>query len=98
MARSLDMIELAMRAVLSHEPWKADARCSPIPWREEIYHQVLNKSSLTLGVLFDDGVVTPHPPVTRVMANAVHKLRQARHDIVAWNPDLHAECIAVMVR
>jgi amidase len=92
------MIELAMRAVLSQQPWKKDARCSPIPWREDVFQQVLGQSSLTVGVLFDDGVVTPHPPITRVLGDAVDRLRQAGHDIVMWNSELHAECIAVMVR
>ena len=92
------MIELAMRAVLGRQPWNEDARCSPIPWREDIYQEISNQSSLTVGVLFDDGVVTPHPPVTRVVGDVVDRLKQAGHDVVMWNSDLHAECIAVMVR
>lgn len=98
MAQSLNMIELAMRAVLSQKPWEKDARCVPIPWREDIFQEVLGQPSLTVGVLFDDGVVSPHPPVTRVLGEAVEMLKQAGHDMVLWNSDLHAECIAVMVR
>jgi amidase len=86
-----------MRGVLGQKPWMMDPRCSPIPWREEIYQEILDQKSLTIGVLFDDGVVTPHPPVTRVLKQAVERLGKAGHDIVPWNAELHAECIAVMV-
>lgn len=39
--------------------------------------------------MFDDGIVTPHPPVTRAMQETVHSLKQAGHEIVPWNNSLH---------
>lgn len=44
----------------------------------------------------DDGVVRPHPPVARVMHEAVTKLTNDGHELVSWTPDLHADCIEVM--
>ena len=45
----------------------------------------------------DDGVVRPHPPITRVLEEAVAKLKCAGHDIVPWIPgSLHQECIEIM--
>lgn len=60
-----------------------------------MYNDCLSRK-LTIGVLPDDGVVRPHPSITRVLRNAVDLLEQDGHEIVPWNVDLHAECIEVM--
>lgn len=43
-----------------------------------------------------DGIVTPHPPITRTMKETVGKLRLAGHDIVEWDPTLHRELIGTL--
>lgn len=53
-------------------------------------------SKLTIGVLYDDGVVKPHPSIVRVIAQAAAALAADGHELVMWKPDLHAECIEVM--
>jgi Asp-tRNA(Asn)/Glu-tRNA(Gln) amidotransferase A subunit family amidase len=97
LARSLSSIELVTRELLGQKPWELDARVAPIPWRQEVYDEIKGRK-LTIGVLMDDGVVRPHPPITRVLGSVVDKLREAGHDIVEWNGDLHAEGIEIMVR
>ncbi|KAF6787897.1 amidase [Colletotrichum sojae] len=95
MARSLNTIHLTMKHLINEKPWELDARCASIPWREDVYEQ-LSSRPLTIGVLFDDGVVRPHPPVTRVLRSAVEALRAAGHEVLEWTPDLHEDCIRVM--
>lgn len=95
MARSLNIIHLAMKSLIDAKPWELDARCAPIPWREDIYRDV-NSRPLVIGVLRDDSVARPHPPVSRVLEEAVDALRTAGHEIVEWNADLHPECIQVL--
>ncbi|KAI5919359.1 amidase signature domain-containing protein [Camillea tinctor] len=95
LARSLDMIQLAMESIIGKQPWDFDARCIPIPWRDDMYKSTFAKP-LTVGVLLDDEVVRPHPPITRVLRAAVEALRAAGHHIVEWNAQLHPECIQVM--
>lgn len=84
-----------MKSLIDAQPWEYDARCAPIPWRSENYDSYLS-GPLTIGVLLDDGVVRPHPPITRVLKSAVDALKAAGHDIIEWDPSLHADCIAVM--
>jgi amidase len=96
MGRSLDTIHLAMKAVLEAEPWKFDARCSPIPWRQDAYDEVRDRP-LVVGILLDDEVVRPHPPISRVLKETTKVLGDAGHEIVEWNAQYHAECIEVMV-
>ncbi|KAI0969465.1 amidase [Xylaria arbuscula] len=95
MARSLDAIHTAYKSLIDLKPWDFDARCTAIPWREDIYQDVL-KRPLVIGVLFDDEVVRPHPPITRVIHSAVEFFRVAGHHIVDWNAQLHAESVEVM--
>lgn len=84
-----------MKSLVDMKPWDHDSRCCPVPWRQEAYNEVLSRP-LVIGVLSDDGTARPHPPVTRVLQEAVKALRSAGHEIVEWNADLHAECIQVL--
>lgn len=96
MARSLDAIQTAFKSLVELKPWDFDARCAAIPWREDVYQGALSRP-LVIGVLLDDEVVRPHPPIVRVLRSAVEALRNAGHKIVDWNAQLHAECVDVMV-
>ncbi|KAI2619144.1 amidase [Hypoxylon sp. NC1633] len=95
LARSLPSLTLVMKELIRMEPWERDARCAPIPWRDGIFQSFISKP-LKIGLLTDDGVVRPHPPVMRVLLSLVEKLQTAGHEIVEWNADLHAEIIQVM--
>ncbi|KAI1373298.1 amidase [Hypoxylon crocopeplum] len=95
LARSLPSLTLVMKELIQLKPWERDARCAPVPWRDDIFRK-FKSQPLTIGVLADDGVVRPHPPVRRVLLSLVEKLQAAGHDIVEWNADLHPECIQVM--
>lgn len=96
MARSLDAIHTAFKSLVDLKPWDFDARCAAVPWREDVYHDALSRP-LVIGVLFDDEVVRPHPPIIRVLRSVIEALRNAGHHIVDWNAQLHGECVEVMV-
>lgn len=112
MASSLDTLHLATKALIDLQPWTYDARCTPLPWNQDAYADVAlpntnsNSNSntntntqtrpLVLGILYDDGVARPHPPLTRVLHRLATALRAAGHEIVDWDPTLHAECIELM--
>ncbi|KAI4747076.1 acetamidase [Aureobasidium sp. EXF-12298] len=92
MARSLDDIEFFAKNVVDTEPWKLDPKCLPIPWRS-----VDVGGKLRLGVIWNDGIVVPTPPVRRALKHAVEKLQQAGHEIVDWKPELHEEAVDLLV-
>lgn len=83
------------KEIILQEPWTQDCRCVPIPWRQNIYDEVSNRK-LTIGVIRDDGVVKPHPTISRVIEQAVAALQSEGHEVIEWKPDYHAECIEVM--
>ncbi|KAF7556721.1 hypothetical protein G7Z17_g1210 [Cylindrodendrum hubeiense] len=95
LARSLDTIHLTMSSLIRAKPWEFDARCIPLTWREGIYRESFSRP-LIIGVLFDDEVVRAHPPISRVLQSAVDVLRNAGHEIVEWNADLHEDCVRIM--
>ncbi|KAL2882261.1 hypothetical protein SGCOL_002530 [Colletotrichum sp. CLE4] len=82
-------------SLINAKPWELDARCAPIPWREDLYKETCSRP-MTIGVLYDDDVVRPHPPLTRVLRSAVGRLQAAGHEVLEWNADLHEDCIRTM--
>lgn len=95
MARHLSSIEYTMKNVIAARPWEHDARCALLPWRQDMYDAHTSRP-LTIGVLLDDSVVRPHPPITRVLQAVVGALGDAGHDVFAWDASLHAEGVAIM--
>ncbi|KAF3767138.1 acetamidase [Cryphonectria parasitica EP155] len=81
LARTLEDITLEAKTVVDAEPWLHDPRMVPIPWRE-----VSLPKKLKIAVMYNDGIVTPTPPVTRALKNTVDKLRASGHEIVDWDP------------
>lgn len=55
----------------------ADPSCSPIPWTVE----PIPTRKLHFGVLREDGVVKPHPPIKRALTETVDRLRAAGHHV-----------------
>ncbi|KAF3399618.1 hypothetical protein DPV78_007112 [Talaromyces pinophilus] len=85
-------LRLIMKAAIDSKPWLTEPSLLPIPWRDDVSHltQGTTGKKLKIGVLWDDGVVKPHPPVTRALKEVVGKLRDAPGvEIVDWKPYKH---------
>ncbi|PYH35520.1 putative acetamidase [Aspergillus neoniger CBS 115656] len=87
MARSLSSIEHFMQSLLDSNPWNIDPGCIPIPWRKELAAKPTGK--LRLGIVYDDGVVKPQPPIARAMREVAEKLKEAGHEVFEWDTSLH---------
>ncbi|KAE8420862.1 amidase signature domain-containing protein [Aspergillus pseudocaelatus] len=94
MARSLHSLTEVTKAVIDSQPWDLDPRCIALPWRSALYREVQSRP-LTIGVIWDDGVVKVHPPIQRALDHLVSKLRSAGHEIVTWDPVGHAGIINI---
>jgi len=68
-----------MERLLASEPWNLDPAAIPIPWRKDLASPSKERK-LKLGVVFDDGVVKPQPPIARAMRETVQALRDAGHE------------------
>lgn len=76
-----------MSTYLSFSPWETDNYLVPIPWRP-----ITLPSKLKIAILWDDGVVRPHPPITRALREMKDKLEKAGMEVVEWKADGHEEC------
>ena len=96
LARTIDDIEAYTRAVIGGEPWLYDAKCLPIPWRNEAVAAL--PATLKIGVIWSDGLVQPTPPTARALRHTVEKLKAAGHTIVDWDPVDQAEGNTLLAR
>lgn len=87
MATSRTGLSLLMESYLSYQPWRNDDDVVPIPWRP-----VELPPKLKIAVMWSDGIVTPHPPVTRALREVAKAIVDAGHEVVDWTPEGHDEC------
>lgn len=100
LSTSLEGINLFMRTVLSAKPWMDEPTLVPIPWRSKQTH--LNDDghpALKVAVLWDDGIVRPHEPITRALQEVVERLRKIPGtEVVEWKPYKHDVAWELIVR
>lgn len=89
LSTSIGGIKLFMQTVLAAKPWLTEPSLIPIPWR--VSDTILPaQRRLRIGVMLNDGVVTPHPPVTRALAEVTARLKDLWGiTIVDWTPYKH---------
>lgn len=73
-------LRLFMETVITSRPWDLDSTALAIPW-----HQVPEKKTLTIGVLFECPSWPIQPPIMRAMKTAAQKLESAGHKLVTLN-------------
>ncbi|CAG7562634.1 unnamed protein product [Fusarium equiseti] len=85
LCRSIDGLEVYIRAVLSTDPWNWDSTCIRMPWDQSAYDETLRMGSsgeLCFGFIHHDGVVRPHSPIQRGMREVKEALEKAGHNVV----------------
>ncbi|KAJ5503882.1 hypothetical protein N7463_006756 [Penicillium fimorum] len=92
-AKTLEEIVYWSSTIISLQPWIRDPKCVPIPWRS-----VEPKKTLKIGVLWDDGFISPTPPVARALKETVERLKEAGHEIVNWPSTEHMEMLMILGR
>jgi Asp-tRNA(Asn)/Glu-tRNA(Gln) amidotransferase A subunit family amidase len=85
LTRAREDINLFMKTILDTEPWLQDPSLVPIPWRSI----TLSVKNFTVAVMWDDGVVHPHPPITRALQETVEYLKKSGIRVIDWEPIDH---------
>ncbi|KAL4983255.1 amidase signature domain-containing protein [Aspergillus falconensis] len=83
-SQCVEDLELFQIALLDQEPWEEETSLVPLPWK-----QVPSTEDITVGIMWDDGCVRPHPPVTRALKHAQKRLRAVGVNVVDWEPYNH---------
>ncbi|KAI1213560.1 amidase [Annulohypoxylon truncatum] len=100
LSTSIDGIGLLLESILSTQPWIRDPAVVPVPFRQDVVDDYLQRvntdgtakqghRSLKLGILWSDGVVHPHPPVTRGLHMVANAIKKAGHKVIDWEPPSH---------
>lgn len=82
-------LRLAMKSLLSTQPWLHDPLVVEMPWRDDEEREILDlissstagQGKLAFGVMEDDGIVTPQPPVQRAMKIIISALEKLGHKV-----------------
>ncbi|EXJ91447.1 hypothetical protein A1O1_04559 [Capronia coronata CBS 617.96] len=82
LAKTVSGLELWMQAQLASEPWNYTFGCLPMKW-DTVQAQRPSATKLKVGVVWDDGIIKPTPPVTRALQIVVEALSKAGHTIVS---------------
>ncbi|KAH0838041.1 amidase signature domain-containing protein [Lanmaoa asiatica] len=86
LARSARDLELFCKVMLDAEPWLFEPPLLEMPWKADVARGQGLPEKLTIAMLYDDGVVAPHPPITEAMKRYEAELRKAGHEVVLWEP------------
>lgn len=96
LSTSLEGINLFMQTIIAAKPWLYEPSVLPFPWRAEAT-TIQPGSRLKVAVLWDDGVVKPHPPVTRALSEVLERLRAMPNiQVVEWEPYKHDEAWSII--
>jgi amidase len=83
-----------MQTIINAKPWLTEPALIPLPWS---YQPISPTQKLKIGVMWHDGVVTPHPPITRALKRVVERLKKLPNvEVVDFEPYLHAESWAIL--
>ena len=103
LSTSLEGLKVFMKTIIDHKPWIQDPTLIPLPWREfGLTNSLGGGRKLKIGILWDDEVVKPHPPILRALQEMAEKLRAIKNvEVVDWNPykhDLAWELIVSLIK
>jgi amidase len=93
LSTSLAGLEVFMKAIIDAEPWLTEPALVPIPWRP---YNVPHNRPLKIGVLWHDGIVRPHPPITRALRLVTERLKDIGIEVVDFPPHLHDDAWAIL--
>jgi amidase len=57
-----------------------------------------NSKQLCFAIEWDDGIIHPHPPITRALRQVKEKLLAAGHKVIDWVPYDHLRCYDIISR
>lgn len=93
MARSIADLRLFAENVSNAGPWLKDPKCIELSWRP-----VELKPKPKIAVLWENGMITPTPPVKRALQETVEKLKGKGYEIVDWPSTDHQEAVDLLAK
>ncbi|KAJ3760549.1 general amidase [Lentinula raphanica] len=92
-SNSLAGIKTFMKTVIDAQPWLKDPLAVRKRWSDDEYNLADhgNGENLCFAIMWDDGIIVPHPPIIRGLEMVKKALLDAGHKVIDWKPSKHAE-------
>ncbi|KAI2619156.1 amidase [Hypoxylon sp. NC1633] len=88
MSTSIEGLKLFTKTIIDRRPWLKEPSLVALDWRDP--EQYFPDRKVRVGIIYNDGVVRPHPPILRAMTELVGKLKENPSiELVDWNPWKH---------
>ena len=89
LAPTVGALKLLFKSILNMQPWLHDPLALELPWRDEAEEQTLalirasagGQGKLSFGIMYDDGIVRPQPPVARALRIMAETLQKLGHKV-----------------
>ncbi|PFH51152.1 hypothetical protein AMATHDRAFT_143192 [Amanita thiersii Skay4041] len=94
MTTSIEGVKKFMTSVLAAKPWNRDPIALRKQWDEDAYNLIEHgkcEEPLCFGILWNDGMVHPHPPIIRALEMVKNALLAKGHRVIDWEPFKHME-------
>ncbi|KZT72884.1 amidase [Daedalea quercina L-15889] len=98
LATSARDLALFCRVMLQYRPWLVEPPLLEIPWKQSIADGEGIPEKLSIAILWDDGVVKPHPPVLDALKRTKDALVAAGHNVISWVPVDHQDAWDLILR
>jgi amidase len=97
LSNTLAGIKAFMKIVIESQPWLKDPLAMRKRWSDDEYGLVDHGQGkeLCFAILWDDGLVVPHPPIIRGLEMTKKALLEAGHHVIDWKPFKHDEIYTV---
>ena len=82
MANSLSGVKIFVKAVLDAQPWRKDPLCIRKEWSDREYaldDHGGRDGKMCFAIMWDNGVIKPHPPLRRALELTKRALEAAGH-------------------
>ncbi|KAL1952417.1 hypothetical protein VTO73DRAFT_1566 [Trametes versicolor] len=93
MTNSLEGVKLFTKAIIDARPWRKDPLAVRKEWsaREYALGDHGEGGKMCFAIMWDNGLVKPHPPLVRAMEIAKKALEAAGHTVIDWENHRHLE-------
>ncbi|KAG5352034.1 hypothetical protein C0989_004129 [Termitomyces sp. Mn162] len=97
LSNSIHGLKMFIQGVLSQESWLRDPLVIRKSWSQELYNLVEHGGGkeLCFGIMWNDGLLVPHPPIMRGLETAKNALIKAGHKVIDWKPLDHKSMLDI---
>lgn len=89
MSTSILGIQIFMKTIIDAEPWKSEPALISKPWS---YHKLEDTEKVKIAIMWNDGVITPHPPIESALSQLVEQLKEIPNiSLDIWDAYCHDE-------